>query len=224
MGPVVVVGIVAAVIGLVAAGSFAAVRAEKRRVEEVRTVAGAMGFTFQELAPADALISSLGSLPLFDRGHSRRSLYALDGEIAGTPVVLMDYRYVTGSGKNHQIHTQTVAVFTRLGRGLPELELCPEHILHRIGQVFGYQDIDFDTNEEFSRQYLLRGPDESAIRAAFGPEVLAFLAGQPGWSVQAREGRLAVFREGKRAKPPTLPAFLADALRVAGTLSPRGVS
>jgi len=222
--PVVVIGIAVAIVGGTAAIIVAGIRMEKRRVEEVRTVAAAMGFTFHEPAPADTLAQWVGALPLFDRGHSRRSLCSLVGEIAGTPVVLIDYRYVTGSGKSQQVHMQTVAVFTQLGRGLPDIDLCPENILHRIGQVFGYQDIDFDTSEEFSKQYLLRGTDESAIRAAFGPEVLSFLAGQPGWSVQAREGRLAVFRQGKRAKPPTMPAFLADALRVAGALSPRGAS
>ena len=62
------------------------------------------------------------------------------------------------------------------------------------------------------------------MRSTFGPEALSFLGGQPGWSVQACEGRLAVFRHRKRAKPPTLPAFLADALRIAGVISRRGAS
>jgi hypothetical protein len=166
----------------------------------------------------------VGTLPLFTRGHSQRAQCVMTGEIAGMPVVLTDFQYVTGSGKNRRAHTQTVAVFTEAGRGLPDFELRPEHVFHKIGQVFGYQDIDFEGQEEFSKRYLLRGSDEAGVRAAFGTQALAFLTGQPGWSVQTREGRLAVFREGKRAKPPTMPAFLAEALRVAGAISPRGAS
>ncbi len=223
MEPIIVVGIVG-VLGLVAAGIVAARRWEARRLEEWRTVAGAMGFTFHGPASADAVAPWVGGLPLFDQGHSRRSLGALEGAIAGNPVVLMDYRYVTGSGKNQAAHVQTVAVFTELGRGLPEFELCPEHIFHKIGQAFGYQDLDFEGHPDFSKAYLLRGRDEPAVRAVFGPEALAFLGGTPGWSVQACEGRLAVFRHRRRAKPPTLPAFLADAVRIAGMISRRGAS
>jgi hypothetical protein len=224
MEPVIVVGIAVAIVGGTAAIIIAAIRMEKRRVEELRTVAGAMGFTFHEPAAGDSLSQWVGELPLFDRGHSRKALATLTGEIAGAPVVLTDYRYVTGSGKNQQAHTQTVAVFTELGRGLPDFELCPEHIFHKIGQAFGYQDIDFDGHEEFSKHYLLRGQDETAVRAVFGPETLSLLGGDPGWSVQACGGRLAVFRASKRVKPPVLPAFLADALRIAGALSRRGAS
>jgi hypothetical protein len=224
MEAVAIIGMFVAVTGLIAGIAVAVARAEKKRVEELRTVAAAMGFTFHEPASGDTLAQWVASLPLFDRGHSRRALATLVGEIAGTPVVVTDYRYVTGSGKNQQVHTQTVAVFTELGRGLPEFELCPEHIFHKIGQAFGYQDIDFEGHEEFSKHYLLRGKDETAVRAVFGPEILSLLGGDPGWSVQACEGRLAVFRASKRAKPPVLPAFLADALRIAGGISRRGAS
>jgi hypothetical protein len=223
-GIVIVIAAIGGTLALIATIVVATQRWEKRRVEELRTVAGAMGFTFHEPAGGDTLAPWVGALPLFDRGHSRRALAALEGAIAGTPVVLADYRYVTGSGKNQQTHTQTVAVFTELGRGLPEFELCPEHIFHKIGQVFGYQDLDFEGYEEFSKHYLLRGKDESAVRGVFGPETLSLLGGDPGWTVQACDGRLAVFRARKRVKPPVLPAFLADALRIAGAISRRGAS
>lgn len=221
---IIVVGAIAGTLALIAVAIVAARRWEARRLEEVRTVAAAMGFTFHEPAAGDSLAEWVGTLPVFDRGHSRKALATLEGEIAGTPVLLTDYRYVTGSGKNQQSHTQTVAVFTELGRGLPEFELCPEHIFHKIGQAFGYQDIDFEGYEEFSKHYLLRGKDETAVRDVFGPETLSLLGGDPGWSVQARDGRLAVFRARNRVKPPVLPAFLAHALRIAGALSRRGAS
>jgi hypothetical protein len=222
--PVAIVLAFAAVTGFIVLVALAVKRAEERRLAELQQVAAAMGFTFEGPADAASLAASVGALPLFERGHSRRALCVLRGAIAELPVVLTDYQYVTGSGKNRSVHTQTVAVFTDAGRGLPDFELRPEHLFHKIGQVFGYQDIDFEGQEEFSKRYLLRGSDEAAVRAAFGPQALAFLTGQPGWSVQTREGRLAVFRERKRAKPPTMPAFLAEALRVAGALSPRGAS
>ena len=82
--------------------------------------------------------------------------------------------------------------------------------------MFGYQDIDFDTSEAFSRQYLLRGRDEDAIRRAFNSSLLSQLSSETGWCVQASAGQLLVFRSGKVAEASQVPSFAADTLRIAG--------
>ena len=38
-----------------------------------------------------------------------------------------------------------------------DFEMRPENLLNKIGAALGRQDIDFDSNPEFSRRYLLRG-------------------------------------------------------------------
>ena len=91
---------------------------------------------------------------------------------------------------------------------MPEFTLAPEHCVAPGRPVFGYQDIDFEASEEFSKHYLLRGPDEAAIRAAFGAEALGFFAQNPGWSVESCGGSLAVYRAGKRCKPEQVQPFL----------------
>ena len=148
----------------------------------------------------------------------------MDGETAGHRVQLMDWRFVTGSGKSRTEHHQTVVLFPTSANGLPDFTLAPENFFHRIGQVFGYQDIDFDEDEAFSRAYLLRGEDEAAIRSALNPVVRSFLTGAPGWTVQTKQGAAALFRSNQRCKPPELPAFLAEALRILSALSPRAPS
>ena len=80
--------------------------------------------------------------------------------------------------------------------------------------MFGYQDIDFEASEEFSRHYLMRGPDERAIRAAFGAEAIGFFAQNPGWSVESFGGSLAVYRTARRCKPEEIQPFLAEAASV----------
>jgi hypothetical protein len=137
------------------------------------------------------------------------------GSLAGRPAMLMDYQFTTGSGENQTTHRQTVALFPDAGRGLPDFELAPENIFHKIGAVFGYQDIDFESSEEFSKRYLLRGREEDRVRAAFSADALAFFAQAPGWTVQLREGRVAVYRAGRRCRPEEAPSFLAEALRIA---------
>lgn len=212
MGPAVGILGVIALIALI--GGVVWYQAKKRR-DSMQQVAAAMGFTYRE--SMDDLPDS--SLPLFNRGRSQEASNVLTGELAGHPAMALDFSYVTGSGKNRTTHHQTVALFPNGGEGLPAFELSPENIFHKIGQAFGYQDIDFPEHEEFSKRYLLRGEKEDDIRKVFNSEVLAFLAGKPGWSVETRGRALAVFRAERRVKPEEIPVFLADALTIMNGLT-----
>ena len=210
MSPVlIVVGIVALTGGLIYWG----LQIEKKRTEAMRLASQAMGYAFEETGDLGQL-RSFGDLPLFDQGHSKRARSVMTGRTADRDVKLFDYQYTTGSGKNSHTHNQTVALYPEGGRGLPDFVLAPENFLHKIGQAFGYQDIDFEQSPEFSAHYLLRGNDEAAIRAAFTADVLAFFAQHHSWHVEVRSSHVAVYRSGHRCKPPEAPAYLADTLRV----------
>lgn len=212
--------VVAGILGLVGFGIYAGYRAQKQRREALLMVCQTLGFRWQ--GEGDTITTH--DLPIFDRGHGRKTTNVMEGELAGHAVTVMDYRYVTGGGKNSQTHHQTLALFPAGAAGLPDFELAPENILHKLGQVFGYQDLDFPENEEFSKRYLLRGADEGAIRRTFNATVLAFLAGKPGWSVQTRGGAAVLFQARTRCKPDQLPSFLADALQILGGLGARSAA
>jgi hypothetical protein len=190
-------------------------RAHQKRLEAMRAACTAMGFTYTERADPDELAAAIGELPLFSRGRGRKAWSVMRGSLAGRPAMLMDYEFTTGSGRNQTTHRQTVALFPDAGGGLPDFELAPENIFHKIGAVFGYQDIDFETSEEFSKRYLLRGREEDRVRAALSADALAFFAQNPGWTVQLRGGRVAAYRAGRRCRPEEAPSFLAEALRIA---------
>ena len=216
MSPAVLIA--AAAVLLVGGGIYANFRWERRRSEELQQACTAMGFRWL------AETVELPELPLFEKGHGRRTKNGMEGTTADRRVILLDYTYVTGGGKSQQTHRQTVTVFPDGARGLPDFTLAPENFFHKIGQAFGYQDIDFDGDDAFSSAYLLRGEDEAAIRSALNPVARSFLAGTPGWTVQTQQGAAALFKGERRCKPPELPAFLADALRILSNLSPRAPS
>jgi hypothetical protein len=186
--------------------------AEKKRSAALADMAVRMGFTFEPKVPAERL-ATLGPFHLFTRGHRRTARNLMTGKADDGPAMLLDYQYTVGGGKDSHTYRQTVAIFQGV-RGLPEFTLAPEHFWHRIGSLLGYQDINFETSEEFSRHYVLRGPDEAAIRAAFGAEPLGFFAQNQGWSVESCTDSLAVYRSAKRAKPEELQAFLAETAAV----------
>ena len=183
--------------------------AEQKRSAALADVALRMGFTYLAQIPEEQL-EALGTFHLFKRGHSRRARNLMRGKSGDVEVVLLDYQYTTGGGKDSHTWQQTVAVYPGAS-GLPEFALAPEHIWQKIGSLLGYQDIDFEASEEFSKRYVLRGPDETAIRTAFGAEALGFFAQSLGWSVESHGGALAVYHSGRRCKPEEIQPFVADA-------------
>ena len=207
------VAIVAASVVIGGSLIYLAVANEKKRRAALAQAALMLGFTYVDKVP-ETVAAGLGNFHLFRRGHSKSGRNMMEGKSGDAPVTLLDYQYTTGGGKNSQTHRQTIAIFRGGATGVPEFELTPEHWWDRVAQVFGYKDIDFEASAEFSKHYQLRGPDESAIRAAFGAEALGFFAQNLGWSVESLGGSLAVYRADKRCKPEEIQPFLAEAANV----------
>jgi hypothetical protein len=192
-------------------------RLERARGEALTRTAAEMGMTFEADVPVESLVS-LGDCPLYSRGRARRAKNVMGGRLGDDTVRLLDYQYTVGSGKHQHTWRQSIAVFPGVAHALPDFELTPETAFHKIGQAFGARDIDFEANEEFSARYVLRGQDETAIRAAFRDDVLAFFATHQGWTVDVSSGTVAAYRAGKRAEPEDLRAFLEEAQQIARTL------
>lgn len=213
------VGPVAIVFGaltVVGGSIWIAWKADKKRTAAMQLVAQTMGFSLTESCGEEEIAAMCGALPIFDRGHSRQAMRIMRGTLAGRDTLLFDYRYTTGGGKSQHLHRQTMAVFPGAVAGVTDFTLGPENFMHKLGGVFGYQDIDFPDHPDFSKHYLLRGADETAIRDAFTSDVLAFLGGTTGWHIDVAGGTLAVYREGRWVPPEQMPTFAADALRIVG--------
>jgi hypothetical protein len=187
-------------------------RATRKRTEDLAAVAATMKFTF---SPEDdpALRGRLEGFHLFSQGRSRKLRNVLRGRAGNVEVLLFDYRYTTGGGKNSHTWKQTVMLFESVGLRFPDFALRPEHLFHKLGQVFGYQDIDFDSRPEFSKRYLLKGSDEQQLRTIFTGDVLAFYEAQDRVSSEAAGGHFLYYRAGKRVAPNKVPDFIKQGVR-----------
>ncbi len=191
---------------------------ERRRTQALEAAAMQVGLAFsvqEEPLPA----GQEAGLHLFTAGHGRRARNLMRGGAGGMETVVFDYRYVTGGGKNQSTHDQTVAAFRLTGAALPAFTLGPETFVHRIAEHFGYQDFDFEAHPEFSRRYVLRGQDESAVRNLFAPALIDFFETLTGenrrWSVEGSGEWLLVFHSERPIKPAELPEFLQQTAAVA---------
>jgi hypothetical protein len=165
---------------------------QKKRTLEMGTLASGMGWGFEE---APQLPPVLRQLEPFRSGHSHRVRNRISRSGQGEPVAVFDFFYTTGGGKSSQRHRQTVA-HVPLQRDLAQFSVRPEHLGHRIMGALGMQDIDFPEYAGFSQRYLLRGPDEVAIRHAFSQSVIEFFEGHTGLASSCSGPDLFLWMDG----------------------------
>lgn len=185
-------------------------RRERERARGMEAAARALGWSWAGNQPPDA-IPGLERFALLSHGRSRTITSFMSGERGGVRAAVFDYQYTVGSGRSQSTLKQTVVYLRSPELALPAFSVRPENVFHRIGGVFGYQDIDFPDRPEFSRRCLLRGPDEAAVRAAFGPEVTAFFERDAKWCADGEGEELLLWRSGRRADPAEVPELLASA-------------
>lgn len=196
-------------------------RWRKQRTQVMQALADRLGWSFQAAPPLD-VVRGHAQLELFTTGRRQVIRNHLSGRRGEHAVSVFDFSYVTGSGNSSRVCKQTVVQVQSPGAWLPVFALRPEHLLHRIGGLCGYQDIDIQADPVFSRRYLLRGPDEFAIRARFGAEVRGFYERYPGSSTEARGGDLFLWHAWGWLPLDEVEAYVDRAIHLAGLLGHRG--
>lgn len=196
-------------------------QAQERR-QALQALAPQIGFSFQGEdwnEPSPELDTAL-----FNRGGGRRFRNIMTGECSGLKANLFDYSYVISNGKSSSTYTQTVAAFAP-ERSFPLFELRPEGFFDRVGDVFTHSDIDFDSNPEFSRRYMLRGEDREKVQALFTPSLLTFFEGltpDEKWHVEGNGQSLIFYRAGVTVDASEITSFRDETAAMAQTFLKSG--
>jgi hypothetical protein len=203
--------ILTTVFGLVAVIAVYSWQKEKERTRQLQLTASQLGWSFAASAPLN-MIAGLERFTLFNQGHGKEIKNFMYGAASGTKAAVFDYVYVTGYGKNRQVHRQSVVYLEQPNFSVPYFSLRPENVLLKIFTAFGYQDIDFGQRPEFSRRYILRGQDEPAIRQTFNDGLLSFYEQYLGTCTDGGGNQLFVFRGGYRFQPQEIQSYVGLAL------------
>ncbi len=205
--------IIVFVAGLVIFSIYYSYRQAKQRVADLQRVADELGFEFLPKGD-DTFLSNRADLYLFSLGRSKQLSNLMRGKIKNLKAVIFDYQYTTGSGKNRHTRSQTVAGFQLDSASLPTFSLRPESMWHKVGAWFGYQDINFEGYPVFSKNYLLRGSDQMAVRNLFTDAALMFLETKLGCCIEGDENWLLFYRHNRRVDPPAIRALLEEGVEV----------
>jgi hypothetical protein len=169
-------------------------QAERKRREAIFAWAVSRGWRL-ETTPARALHEEFPGLKLFQKGHSRKGRLVIHGERDGLPVRCLDYKYVTGSGKNRTTHHHCVVI---LQCGFPTVPLLirPENPFDKVGEFLGADDIDFES-AEFSSRFFVKSNDRKWAYDVIHTRTMDFLLAAPGATVEFGMGEIAVYVGGR---------------------------
>lgn len=188
---------------------------ERRRREALAKFASEHSYGYNEDA-TQVLSQHIGGLRLFNIGHGRDGRNLIYGDLDGLQFWVFDYRYSIGGGKSRQTHRQTVAVYHLPGRQFPPFDCRPEHFFHKIGEAFGgYKDIDFDSDETFSKRYLLQGAHEGTMRAAFHHDVRRQICELEPLCIEGAGEWVMFYRPGRRIAVEQIPTLLTSTTPIA---------
>ena len=185
MGPLIIVGVVAIMVVL---GVLGYISARKRR-EAMRAVAARLGLRF-EPGKNRGLARHYRFLDKLRRGSNRYAFNILSGSYEGHDMMLFDYHYQTGSGKNTHHHYFSFFIL-QLPMSFPELVIDKEGFFSKIAQAVGYDDIDFESHE-FSRKFCVRSADKKFAYDVCNVRMIEYLLSNSDLSIEIEDDVLAI--------------------------------
>ncbi len=187
---------------------------------------------------AQEAIKKIENIPRFfllnpQGGHRRfkQIRNIITGHISDIDFVLFDYLSRFSKGK---INIETVLALPLPSAGIPEFRLSPLNKLFSIHKRVLEQaiknqsqidytrgkQIEFASEPEFSKNYLLYSSDEQAVRKLFDAHTLKLLSKQSsqGWSIVCENGWINLCHNGQAVKPDRLHAFLEESKLIYKTI------
>ena len=137
----------------------------------------------------------------------------MSSSASGLRAFLFDYIYIIGGGRSSKTIKQTVGAYCKDNAQLPQFNLQPQGLMHKLWDKVVQKDITFDSNPNFGQRYVLRSPDTERTRVVFTPALLTFLESldpQKKWQIEGMGNTLLVYRGGKKAKPEAFRTFLEE--------------
>jgi hypothetical protein len=164
------------------------ISARKRR-EAMFVLATKLGLRFDQ-AKNRSLARRYKFLDKLRRGSHRYAYNTLSGDYQGHDIMVFDFHYQTGSGKNtHHYHFSFFIM--HLTAAFPELVIGPEGVFSKIAQAVGYDDIDFESHE-FSTKFCVRSADKKFAYDVCNARMIEFLLSNSDFSIEIEGNVLAI--------------------------------
>lgn len=196
-------------IGLAIAGAIFRALWEKKRREGFQTLAQRLRMRYTQRD--DSIADRYRFLDKLRQGRNRYAFNVLVGQYEGHTVQVFDYHYRTGSGKNTKDHYLSFFILEQ-EKHFPELRIYPEGIFQKLGQMIGFNDIDFESIE-FSRAFCVRSRDRKFAYDICHTRMMEYLLQHRDLSIEI-EGRCVAISFDKRLDAEQIPGRLRQLVEI----------
>jgi hypothetical protein len=127
-----------------------------------------------------------GFLKQLDLGDNRYATNVLSGTYQQNEVLAFDYHYETYTHDKNgtQTHHHWFSFFIlTLPADFPDLTIRRENLFTKVAEVFGYQDIKFES-AEFSKTFLVRSPDKKFAYDVCNVKMMEYLLANRDLSIE----------------------------------------
>lgn len=160
--------------------------ATKRRREALSGWAQSRALSFSA-ANDHGMENRLPNFQCLHQGSNRYAYNVMEGMWGQRQILAFDYHYETHStgpkGQTQTHHYYFSAVVLSSAVPLKPLFLRPENFFDKIGEFFGFDDIDFES-AEFSRKFYAKSPDKKWAYDVIHPRTMEFLLTSPQFAIQ----------------------------------------
>jgi hypothetical protein len=184
--------IVAVLVIIVISAIYSMIQARKR-LEGLFELAQRLGLNF---SPAEdyGLADRYGFLKQLAQGDNRYARNVLSGTWQQNQVLAFDFHYETytqsKSGRQTHHHWFSFFILT-LPAVFPDLTVRRENFFTKVAEVFGYQDIKFES-AEFSKTFNVRSPDKKFAYDVCNAKMMEYLLANRDLSVEIENQVLAL--------------------------------
>jgi hypothetical protein len=186
--------VIVAVFAIIVISTIYGVIQSRKRLEGLFELAQRMGLNFSAAEDTE-LGGRYGFLKQLAQGDNRYARNVLSGTYQQNQVLAFDYHYETHTTDSHghpqtQEHWFSFFILT-LPAVFPDLTIRRENLLTKVAEVFGYQDIKFES-AEFSRAFCVRSPDKKFAYDVCNAPMMEYLLANRDLSVEIENQVLAL--------------------------------
>ena len=201
-------------IGLIIALAIWGYLREKKRREAFQALAAQLGFRYTRRD--DRISGQYRFLDKLRQGSNRYAFNILEGDYEGHYVQVFDYHYETHStdskGRRQTHHHYFSFFILQLPKAFPELRIYPEGFFSKLGQMIGFDDIDFES-VEFSRAFCVRSTDKKFAYDVCHARMMEYLLQDRGLSLEI-EGPCLAMSFNRRLQVEEIPGRLAQLVEI----------
>ena len=185
--------LIVAVLAIAVIGAIYGVIRARKRLEGLFELAQRLGLNFSA-AEDYGLADRYGFLKQLAQGENRYARNVLSGTYQQNRVLAFDFHYETytqgKSGRQTHHHWFSFFILT-LPAVFPDLTIRRENFLTKVAEVFGYQDIKFES-AEFSKTFCVRSPDKKFAYDVCNAKMMEYLLANRDLSVEIENQVLAL--------------------------------